>query len=124
MWLADISDRQDTSQLVERISSELAGVHYLINSAGVFLPKTFLDHSEADYDRYLNINHGTFFATQQVVRNMVRHGQGGAIVNCWLNVGTSGYSSYPFLCLLNGESWLALSHAAFSDGTCSVPNSL
>ncbi|MBW4473995.1 MAG: SDR family oxidoreductase [Stenomitos rutilans HA7619-LM2] len=80
-WQADISDRQETSRLVERIATELPDVHYLINSAGVFLPKTFLDHSEADYDRYLNINHGTFFATQQAVRNMVQHGHGGAIVN-------------------------------------------
>jgi len=81
MWQADISDRHSTGQLVERIAAELPGVHYLINSAGVFLPKTFLDHSEADYDRYLNLNHGTFFTTQQVVRNMIQHGRGGAIVN-------------------------------------------
>lgn len=80
-WQADISDRQDTSRLMERIVSELMNVHYLVNSAGVFLPKSFLAHSEADYERYLNINHGTFFATQQVVRNMVQQGQGGAIVN-------------------------------------------
>jgi len=80
-WQADISDRQETSRLVERISTELPSVHYLVNSAGVFLPKTFLEHSEADYDRYLNINHGTFFATQQVVHNMVQQGKGGAIVN-------------------------------------------
>lgn len=80
-WQADISDRQQTSRLVERIATELPSVHYLVNSAGVFLPKTFIDHSEADYDRYLDINHGTFFATQQVVRNMVQRRQGGVIVN-------------------------------------------
>ncbi len=80
-WQADISDRQETARLVERIATELPNVHYLVNSAGVFLPKTFIDHSEADYDRYLNLNHGIFFATQQVVRNMVQHARGGAIVN-------------------------------------------
>jgi NAD(P)-dependent dehydrogenase (short-subunit alcohol dehydrogenase family) len=80
-WQADISDRQETLHLVERIANELPNVHYLVNSAGVFLPKTFLDHSEADCDRYLNINHGNFFATQQVVRNMAQREQGGAIVN-------------------------------------------
>jgi NAD(P)-dependent dehydrogenase (short-subunit alcohol dehydrogenase family) len=80
-WQADISDRQETTRLVERTANELPSVHYLVNSAGVFLPKPFLDHADVDYDRYLNINHGTFFATQQVVRNMVQRGQGGAIVN-------------------------------------------
>ncbi|MCU0566214.1 MAG: SDR family oxidoreductase [Oculatellaceae cyanobacterium Prado106] len=80
-WQADISDRQGTSRLVERTANELPRVRYLVNSAGVFLPKSFLDHADVDYDRYLNINHGTFFVTQQVVRNMVQQGQGGAIVN-------------------------------------------
>ncbi|MBE9113455.1 SDR family oxidoreductase [Nodosilinea sp. LEGE 07298] len=79
-WQADISDRQETLHLIERIANELPNVHYLVNSAGVFLPKTFLDHSEADCDRYLNINHGTFFATQQVVRNMAQREQGGLVV--------------------------------------------
>ena len=81
MWQADISDRQDTFRLVERIASDLINVNYLVNSAGVFLPKAFLEHSEADYDRYLNINRGTFFATQQIVRNLVQQRQGGAVVN-------------------------------------------
>jgi NAD(P)-dependent dehydrogenase (short-subunit alcohol dehydrogenase family) len=81
IWQADISDRKDTLRLVEQIASNLINVHYLVNAAGVFLPKPFLDHSEADYDRYLNLNHGIFFATQQVVRNMVQQQQGGAIVN-------------------------------------------
>jgi NAD(P)-dependent dehydrogenase (short-subunit alcohol dehydrogenase family) len=81
IWQADISDPQDAFQLVEQIADKLSDIQYLVNAAGVFLPKSFLDHSEADYDRYLNINRGTFFATQQVARNMVQHGQGGAIVN-------------------------------------------
>jgi len=80
-WQADISDRHDMHRLVELIATELPAVHYLVNAAGVFLPKSFLDHSAADYDRYLNLNYGFFFATQQVVRQMVQHNQGGAIVN-------------------------------------------
>ncbi len=81
IWQADISDRPDTFRLIEQISAKLPNVNYLVNAAGVFLPKSFLEHSVADYDRYLNINHGIFFATQQVVRNMVKHQQGGVIVN-------------------------------------------
>ncbi|MCG9890161.1 MAG: SDR family oxidoreductase [Thermosynechococcaceae cyanobacterium MS004] len=81
IWQADISDRPDTFRLVEQIAAKLPNVHYFVNAAGIFLPKSFLEHSEADYDRYLNLNHGTFFATQQVVRNMVQQQQGGVIVN-------------------------------------------
>ncbi|MBW4527920.1 MAG: SDR family oxidoreductase [Phormidium tanganyikae FI6-MK23] len=80
-WQSDISDRQDTTQLVKRIASNLIDVNYLVNAAGVFLPQSFLDHTEVDYDRYLDLNRGTFLATQQVVRNLVQQKQGGAIVN-------------------------------------------
>lgn len=80
-WQSDISSHHDVSQLIERIASKLPEVDYLVNSAGVFLPMSFLDHSEADYDRYLDLNRGTFFVTQQVTRNMVNRRQGGAVVN-------------------------------------------
>jgi NAD(P)-dependent dehydrogenase (short-subunit alcohol dehydrogenase family) len=80
-WQSDLSDRQATLNLVKRIATELTDVDYLVNAAGVFAPKSFLDHAEADYDRYLDLNRGTFLITQQVVRNLVQQGQGGAIVN-------------------------------------------
>jgi len=59
----------------------------LVNAAGVFTPKGFLDHSVSDYNKYLDLNKATFFITQQVARNMVNHG-GGSIVNIgsmWAN---------------------------------------
>jgi NAD(P)-dependent dehydrogenase (short-subunit alcohol dehydrogenase family) len=80
-WQVDISDRPATLKLVARIATELTDADYLVNAAGVFAPKSFLDHSDADYDRYLDLNRGTFLITQQVVRNLVQQGQGGAIVN-------------------------------------------
>src|SRR5260370_6280540 len=41
----------------------------------------FLEHSEADYDRYLEINRALFFITQRVAKNMVAGRRGGSIVN-------------------------------------------
>lgn len=80
-WQSDISDRQATDRLIKRIATDLPDLHYLVNAAGVFSPKSFLNHTDADYDRYLEINRGMFFITQQVVRKLVQQGQGGAIVN-------------------------------------------
>ena len=54
---------------------------------GVFVPKTFIEHSVSDYDKYLDLNKATFFITQQAVKNMILHKQ-GAIVNIgsmWAN---------------------------------------
>lgn len=74
---ADITDRVDRDRLI----AGLGTVDLLVNAAGVFVPKPFLDHDEADYERYLAINKGLYFITQAVARGMVARGTGGAIVN-------------------------------------------
>lgn len=47
----------------------------------MFAPKAFLDHTEADYDRYQAINRATFFLSQTLAAGMVAQGTGGAVVN-------------------------------------------
>ena len=66
--------------LSDRLTVNHADATLLVNAAGVFLPKAFLDHTEADYDLYLDLNKATFFLTQAVAKNMAER-QGGAIVN-------------------------------------------
>lgn len=70
----------DVAGLVADIDAEAAHIRYLVNAAGTFNPKPFLEHTESDYDSYHDLNRATFFITQAVARNMVRYG-GGAIVN-------------------------------------------
>lgn len=55
-------------------------IDQLVNSAGHFSPKPFLDHTMEDYDIYHELNRGIFFITQAVAAKMVADG-GGAIVN-------------------------------------------
>lgn len=80
-WQSDLTNRDDVINLVRRIADELPKLDLLVNSAGIFLPKSFLEQTETDYDSYLEINRGTFFVTQQAARNMAAGGKGGAIVN-------------------------------------------
>jgi NADP-dependent 3-hydroxy acid dehydrogenase YdfG len=51
-------------------------IRLLVNAAGTFVPKPFLDHETADYDKYLALNRSLFFVTQAVARNMKRNGGG------------------------------------------------
>ncbi|WP_218081346.1 SDR family NAD(P)-dependent oxidoreductase [Anthocerotibacter panamensis] len=78
---ADITGAEELALLLAKISAQYADAAYLVNAAGVFYPKSFLEHTLADYDRYLDINRATFFITQQVVKNILAQGQGGALVN-------------------------------------------
>jgi NAD(P)-dependent dehydrogenase (short-subunit alcohol dehydrogenase family) len=76
----DLNDPSQVETMVETIARDHADTSMLVNSAGFFIPKDFLDYDLAAYDSYLDINRGTFFLTQGVARLMVARG-GGSIVN-------------------------------------------
>ena len=77
---ADLRDESDVAALVERIDGDGAPYEALVNAAGTFSPKPFLEHTVEEYDAYHDLNRATFRITQAVARNMRTHG-GGAIVN-------------------------------------------
>ena len=76
----DLYDDGQVDAFIERLNNEPRHIKYLVNSAGSFNPTSFLEHTKADYDKYLNVNKSFFFITQAVAKNMKNHG-GGAIVN-------------------------------------------
>lgn len=78
---ADLRDPAAVAQVRARLADEHADTTLLVNAAGVFKPLSFLEHTAADYDDYLDLNRATFLLTQTVVQGMVTGGRGGAIVN-------------------------------------------
>ena len=76
----DLYDEQAVDAFVTQLDNDSRHFKHLVNSAGYFKPTPFLDHTKDDYDKYHNLNRGTFFITQAVARNMQKHG-GGSIVN-------------------------------------------
>lgn len=78
---ANIAEPGAVQALLATIDAEHADADFLVNAAGVFVPKPFLQHTAADYDLYHDLNKAAFFITQQVAKNLVARAQGGAIVN-------------------------------------------
>ena len=78
--VVDLYDAAAVDDFIEQINGESRPIKHLVNAAGVFKPVPFVEHSKADYDKYLNLNKAFFFITQAVARNMKAHG-GGSIVN-------------------------------------------
>jgi NAD(P)-dependent dehydrogenase (short-subunit alcohol dehydrogenase family) len=79
-FCCDLTRNHDLNRLIRYVDDEMKEVKYLVNAAGVFSPKPFLEHTADDYDAYSELNRATFFVTQRVAKNMVVNG-GGAIVN-------------------------------------------
>jgi len=76
---ANLYERQQVQTLAKRLQTG-ERFHYLVNAAGVFKPKSFLEHTGEDYDAYLELNRATFLLTQVVASGMVAAKE-GAIVN-------------------------------------------
>lgn len=76
-----IVDRPAVEGLVAGLVERHGGVDALVNNAGMTLPATFLDQSDDDWDRIVEVNlKGTFVMSQVVARAMVTQGR-GSIVN-------------------------------------------
>jgi NAD(P)-dependent dehydrogenase (short-subunit alcohol dehydrogenase family) len=78
---ADLADRTQVAEVQRQLTERHADADLLVNAAGFFIPKPFLDYDGEFYDSYLELNRAIFFLTQTVVRGMVGAGRGGAIVN-------------------------------------------
>lgn len=78
-WQADVTRSEDVERLIGKIADLEQPVGYLVNAAGYFSPKPFLDHSGDDFDLYHAFNRGTFLITQAVTRKMAETGKGSVV---------------------------------------------
>ncbi len=77
----DIADPATGEALVRTALERFGSVDVLVNSAGTFGAKPFVDVTEEELDGYLTGNlKGTYLTTQAVVRQMKKEG-GGSIVS-------------------------------------------
>lgn len=77
---ADLYNKDDVQSIVEFANNNNLHIKYLLNSAGYFKPKPFVDHDNNDFDIYHELNRAIFFISQAVAKNMIAN-DGGAIVN-------------------------------------------
>lgn len=91
----DISKPETARKLIQTAVDRFGGVDVLINNAGIFKPTPFLEHSEDDYNAYMNIIlGGTFHASQAAIPEMQKRG-GGSIVNTGSMWATQAIAATP-----------------------------
>ncbi|MTI30157.1 SDR family NAD(P)-dependent oxidoreductase [Xanthovirga aplysinae] len=76
----DLFDLGSVPAFSDSLKDLTPNLKYLLNAAGYFSPKPFLEHTEEDYDIYHNFNKAFFFITQAAANQMKENG-GGSIVN-------------------------------------------
>ncbi len=90
----NLYDQKQVDEFVKKIQNDTQKIDYLVNAAGTFSPKPFLEHSKQDYDNYLELNKSIFFITQAIVQNMKKNA-GGSIANIGSMWGKQAIKATP-----------------------------
>jgi NAD(P)-dependent dehydrogenase (short-subunit alcohol dehydrogenase family) len=78
----DIGRAETSQRMVAAAVKRFGRVDVLVNSAGVFAARPFLDYGEEELDAFYRINlRGAFLATRAAAQQMRAQGGGGAIVH-------------------------------------------
>jgi NAD(P)-dependent dehydrogenase (short-subunit alcohol dehydrogenase family) len=78
----DIADSATARKVVETALSRFGRIDALVNNAGIFFAKPFVDYTLDDYRKLAATNvEGFLHLTQLVVRQMVEQKNGGCIVS-------------------------------------------
>lgn len=73
----DISDPEVAQVVVETAVGEFGRLDTLVNNAGIFVAKPFIEFTAEDYNRVLSVNlAGFFYVTQHALRQMLKQKSG------------------------------------------------
>jgi NAD(P)-dependent dehydrogenase (short-subunit alcohol dehydrogenase family) len=91
----DIGSPEIAEKLAGETLKRFGRIDTLINNAGIFIGKPFIEYSEAEFTRVLSVNLGGFFhITQRVVAAMLKQGN-GHILNITASVVDQPTSAVP-----------------------------
>jgi NAD(P)-dependent dehydrogenase (short-subunit alcohol dehydrogenase family) len=89
----DIGDPETAKRLVAAALEKFGRIDTLVNNAGIFIGKPFVDYTEEDYRLKLKTNlDGFFFTTQQVAPVMLKQGTGHNAAKALMDVASQAYA--------------------------------
>ena len=93
IYKADITKREEVDKMVDYVIGTFGNIDVLVNNAGISEYKLFVDISQQELERMLNVNIlGTFNMTQSVLKKSMLPRKDGTIINIssiWGMVGAS-----------------------------------
>jgi NAD(P)-dependent dehydrogenase (short-subunit alcohol dehydrogenase family) len=95
MVAGNVSDKRTGERLVAAAIEKFGSADVLVNNAGIFDTKPFLEVDEAYLDKFLNTNlKGTYFTTQAVIPQMLKQ-HDGVIINIGTPLVNRGFGGVP-----------------------------
>lgn len=91
---ANLYNQESLKKVLEFVNQTANNIGYLVNAAGYFNPKPFVEHTQDDYETYMGLNKATFIISQAVANNMIENG-GGSIVNIGSMWGKQAVKATP-----------------------------
>jgi NAD(P)-dependent dehydrogenase (short-subunit alcohol dehydrogenase family) len=91
----DIADSDTAGRIVSAAIERFGRIDTLINNAGVFIPKPFVDYSEADFEAMTAVNLAGFFHISQKAASWMLRAGSGHIVNVTATIAEQPMASLP-----------------------------
>jgi 3-oxoacyl-[acyl-carrier protein] reductase len=93
IYVADLSKTSQIKEFWEWVESNHPNVSSLINNAGVYHGKPYLDYSKLEADEAIALNLTTpLFLSEQFSKHIIEHGRTGSVVNVTSVAGEVGSS--------------------------------
>lgn len=98
----DVTKLTEVQNLIQTAVDTYGRLDVMVNNAGVARGSQLLhEYTEEDLDLHLAVNtKGSFFGMQEAVKQFLKQGNGGSIVNV---ISTAGLGAYPYQSVYNAS---------------------
>ncbi len=101
----DVTRKAETLQMADAALARFGRIDVLVNNAGSRCLKGFLEHTEDDWHRMIDINlTGHFFCAQAVIPSMLKTGK-GKIINLASIAAHTGRPDRVAYCAAKAGAW-------------------